>query len=300
VGQKHGKVRVEAEQLRAFVAGVRGEIIQGSSQDATARAVRRLLQAQLATAAFPLDCIETALDKMSDSPDALWNNPPLWEDYECAFLIRVFFWTPGFANQPHRHDEWTVTGVLHNALTFHTYLETASGLVVDRRIEASAGDVGYISSPCTHNVSNDTQGISVSLHVFSGVHAAESDGGDVYGEAQVSLKRAERARALGAFVELARCLDGPRRLSVLERIFGLGDPPVKLASAKAIAPLDPELAALRLGELAGLCSASVADELNRFARRLSGSSEQQRASLRGVIGPSNPAPRPIDGGGPVR
>jgi predicted metal-dependent enzyme (double-stranded beta helix superfamily) len=262
---------VEHEYFKAFVDGVRREIARRASEEDTARGVRGLLRECLTRGPFLLDCVEGAIDTMNGPPDPPWANPPICEDQEYAFSIRTFYWAPGFANRAHRHDEWTVTGVLHNALTFLTYADTPNGLVVERRIEALARDVGYIASPCIHNVSNDSQDISASLHVFSGVRPDDSQrrtqwyGEDVPAR---SARAGEMARALKAFVALARGIDHPRRLPVLERLFSLGDPPIKLLAAKAIAPLDGRLAAQRLSELAMLCSASVAEELNRLSHRL--------------------------------
>jgi hypothetical protein len=207
---------------------------------------------------------------MKGPPGSAWANPPLCEDDEFAFSIRLFFWPAGFANHPHRHDDWTVTGVFHNTLTFWTYADTPDGLVVERRIEALGADAGYISSPCIHNVSNESRQISVSLHVFSGTKTQTGGRGrsQWYGEAPAKSNQGDRPRALRAFVDAAACIEDSRRTAVLERLFGLAEPSIKLAAAKAIAHIDPRLAAERLDELASLCSDGVAADLLRLSERL--------------------------------
>jgi predicted metal-dependent enzyme (double-stranded beta helix superfamily) len=294
---------VERDQLNAFVGGVRHEIALGNSQEDTARSVRRLVREYLSSGPFLLDCIEGALDTMNGPLGSAWTNPPLGEDDELAFSIRLFFWPPGFANQPHRHDDWTVTGVFHNTLTFWTYGEAPQGLVVERRIEAFAADAGYISSPCIHNVSNESKQISVSLHVFSGAKTQTGGRGrsQWYGEAPAKSTQGDRLRALRAFVEAAARVDDPRRSAVLDRLFGLGDSSIKLAAAKAIARLDPALGAERLDELAALCSDGVAAELHRLSKRLRAAAEVSRepSSARGAASEAESAGR-WTAGGPLR
>ena len=63
-----------------------------------------------------------------------------------GYSIRIIYWPPGFQNTAHTHDFWTVTGVLHNALTFNTYKVKQdevkiSQLVIDKNIFAKQGEV---------------------------------------------------------------------------------------------------------------------------------------------------------------
>lgn len=272
---------------------------RGASQDSTARAVRSLLRRSLTSQPFRLDCAEVSLASMREAPGSPWHNPPLDEDDEFAFHLRLFFWSPGFANQAHRHDEWTVTGVVHNTLTFMTYAETPSGLEVERRIRAVAGEVGYISSPCIHNVANESDRASVSLHVFSGVKSTGAAHRLSQSDGAIPTRVPEtpnRHLALRSLIEVASLIESPRRLPILDRIFKLGDPAIKLAAAKAIAPLDPELGAERLYELATQCSAAVAEELRRLAERLRGRAEHPPERAGASAAEPSGAPHPAGSG----
>jgi predicted metal-dependent enzyme (double-stranded beta helix superfamily) len=120
------------------------------------------------------DCVERAVDAL-DPAQAKTRFPTIHRDDARRLRIRLFVWPPGFAEAPHRHDHWTVTGVLHNRLRFRTFrADTLQGdaLIVDKDIAAGPGDVGLICTPCVHDVVNPTTEPSLSLHLF---HKAADD-----------------------------------------------------------------------------------------------------------------------------
>jgi hypothetical protein len=266
--------------FQEFVDGVRARSAQSDDGGLVARRVRDWLRQALVSPRFAFDCIERVLATMGPAGTP-WRNLTIHDDDEGGYNVRVFYWAPGFANRPHQHacdgQSWTVTGVLHNALTFVTYEERGGQLVVDKRIESLGGDAGYIVTPCIHNVANETKSTSVSVHLFRGPKTASGRGYSTwYGGAPSPVIDAEgpnagsdhRERALSAFVSIAAKTDEARRLSILDRAFSLGSLPVKLAVAKALAPVSSSLAADKLEALAPLCPPHVARELERLGQNL--------------------------------
>ena len=246
---------------------VRAQILSHASAENTARAVRGELRHYLAQEDFKFECMCRALAQFERA--SKWENPPLWDD-ELGFDVRMFYWPPGFANQAHRHDDWTATGVFDNALTFLTYQETQGGLVVERRFQARAADAGYISSPCIHNVANDSAEPSISLHVFSGTRTATGRGRTHWHGLARSERRYGQGRdvALRALTRASTRFEPSRRLALLTRIFESGSPALKLVAAKAAAPVAPARAAQWLDELAPHCSVDTSAELARLSQRL--------------------------------
>lgn len=266
--------------FQEFVDGVRVRSAGSDDGAQVARRVREWLRQALVSPRFAFDCIERVLATMGPLGTP-WRNLTVHDDDEVGYNVRVFYWAPGFANRPHQHacdgHSWTVTGVLHNALTFLTYEEKDGQLAVERRIESLAGDAGYIVTPCIHNVANETKSTSVSVHLFRGPKTATGRGYSTwYGGAPSAAIDAEaagagsdhRERALSAFVSIAAKLDEERRLMVLDRAFSLGSLAVKLSVAKALARVNSDLAAEKLDVLAPLCPPHVARELERLGQNL--------------------------------
>lgn len=272
-----------------FVEQVGNELRTSTESGRAPRAVRNQLRAALSRPAFAVDCVDLVLGTMESQQEGRWRSPPIYDDEEHQYAVRLFYWPPGFENSPHRHEDWTVTGVMHNALRFRTYNEVQGDLVEDKRLECRAGDVGYIDTPCIHNVANKSERESISIHIFSGPKVTFTDSA---GEVETRRGRSawhrasaaqaagvpdqlggadfERARqrALTTFASLLSAADDPRRAALLERVFALGALPVKLSVVKALAVLDTTRAAVKARELAALCSADVGRELARIGDSL--------------------------------
>jgi len=271
-----------------FVEQVNNELQASAEPGRAPRAVRTQLRAALSRTGFAVDCVELVLGTM-ESMAGRWRSPPIYDDEKHQYAIRLFYWPPGFENSPHRHEDWTVTGVMHNALTFRTYNDVNGSLVEDKHLECRAGDVGYIDTPCIHNVANGSERESISIHIFSGAkitftdaageletrrgrsawHRASATEADRVPD-QVGGADFERARqrALSTFTSLLSGTSDPRRAALLERVFVLGALPVKLSVVKALAVADTARAAVKAHELAALCSADVGRELARIGDSL--------------------------------
>jgi quercetin dioxygenase-like cupin family protein len=270
-----------------FVEQVNNELRASAEPGRVPRAVRNQLRAALSRIGFAVDCVELVLGTM-ESKEGPWRSPPIYDDEKHQYAVRLFYWPPGFENSAHRHEDWTVTGVMHNALRFRTYNDVNGALVEDKRLDCRAGDVGYIDTPCIHNVANESERESISIHIFSGAKVTFTDpageletrrGRSAWHRAsaqvegapdQVGVAGFERARqrALSTFTSLLSGTADPRRAPLLERVFALGSLPLKFSVVKALAVADTARAAVKAHELAALCSADVGRELARIGDKL--------------------------------
>jgi hypothetical protein len=259
----------------ALVAAVGQRLQPELTQRDQVLAVRGLVSDALRVDGFVLDCVELVLDSMSDAT-VPWRNPPIFTDTEHNYSIRLVYWPPRYANNPHEHRSWTVTGNIHNRLDVLTYRWGVPGdidtLQVEKTLITRAGEVGYILPPCIHSVVNASDSVAASFHVFSGL--GESDGNDAgaedFGSTQTiwypsprkgEILRGARSRALLTTLDILVRIPGARSLALLDRIFQLGDARVQLASVKAMSRFDVGLAAERL---IGLSDSSTGDTRARF------------------------------------
>lgn len=245
---------------------------KAESVEALARGVRTALREHIVSPGFQLDCLERILSSPAlADPQLVWGNPPIHADTRLNYQFRVFFWPPGYGNSPHRHNTWSVTGVLHNQCSVFVYA-AASGpssdpesFVVDRRIVARAGEVGYLLPGCTHSVGNPGDSISATFHVFSDSREAKERHKDTiwYPARQPSsgVIKDGRYRALRGSVEMLAKIQGPRSLRLLDRIFRMGGPKTRLACVRAMTSIDPSLASSRCGEFYASLPASSHAEL---------------------------------------
>jgi hypothetical protein len=190
----------------------------------------------------------------------------------------VFHWVPGLTNTPHRHDYWTVTGVLHNNLHFHTFqlAPDQKTLIPDKTIDAWAGDVGYICTPCIHNVANPSRAPSLSLHIFN--HPGSAEGGVELVEfalegtqPQPGSRPVPTPTGVGREALLSVCAamlaqaPGVTIMPMLDRIFALGGARAKLAAVKAMCAIDPSHAAERARAMSGQIEGPLSDRLRRVS-----------------------------------
>jgi hypothetical protein len=156
-------------ELDRYIAQV-FEIIESNRGHAleTAKAVRGLTQRALASPEFIFGCAERIVTSMENSRRP-WRNPPLWQSAEPPLQLRVFYWPPGQTSDPHFHGQWTTTGVLHNEVFVETFDsdQDAEANRAAKSFSAKVGEVGYLMPPCIHRVSNPSNSLSATLHVFS-------------------------------------------------------------------------------------------------------------------------------------
>jgi predicted metal-dependent enzyme (double-stranded beta helix superfamily) len=268
--------------LNALIAAVDERVRSSQTERGRVMGTRAILVDALRREDFLLDCVECILVTMSRLL-AGWANPPLHANLELDYAIRLLYWPPHYENNPHQHNSWTVTGVLHNQIRVTTYdlCPGASpvGLSVAKSFECAAGEVGSILSPCIHSVSNPTPSVSVTLHVFSGLAA---NSGVSEGDEESDPKRTVWypsplkgrfhrdvvPRALTANLAILSRITGRRSTALLEKVFDLGDTRIKLASVKALCGRDVASAACRLAQLSELCPEPDRSRLSDLSHKL--------------------------------
>lgn len=243
---------------------------RAESVEALAREVRTALRAHIVSPGFRLDCLERMLSSPAlADPELLWGNPPIHADRRLNYQFRTFFWGPGYANSPHRHNTWSVTGVLHNQCSVFIYADGGPGsdpesFVLERQLVARAGEAGYLLPGCTHSVGNPGDSISATFHVFSvSREEKERDRDTVWYPARPPAAGVKngRYRALRGSTEMLAKIPSPRSLGLLDRILQIGGPRIRLACIKAMTAIDPSHALSRRGEFYALLPASSHEEL---------------------------------------
>lgn len=269
---------MKTEAFGAFVKRLEDVIESNADARTTVLAVREQLKAALQDPVFRVDCVERVIDTLE--PAYIGPRfPKIHRDAARAYSIFIFYWPPGTVNEPHRHDHWTVTGVMHNTLQFRTYRadeSAAAGLIPEKQFDAAAGDVGYICTPCIHNVANVSQVRSMSVHVFSHPQTARKalDFPDYRLETAIAKPAPDRMGApseslrddaLSTCAQMLGEVREPRTRGLLDRIFALGGLSAGLNSVKAMSTFDPLHATKKARELASRMTGPRAFELFRIS-----------------------------------
>lgn len=248
-------------ELDSFVQSINATLDQAPDVRSRTLAVRDLVVRALHSREFHLACIERLLDKIALG-DGVRLFTSLHFDRDRLYSVRMVFWRGGLVANPHRHDHWTVTGVMHNTLRFCVFELDACGALVPRpikQLDAAAGEVGYICTPCIHNVANLGEATAVSLHVFSHPRAGEAadtavfalpGGAPIAAAEDLVASAAVRDRALCDCTPLLGALGGDRARVALARIFQAGSHRTKLHAVRALLALDPATGAAKARELA--------------------------------------------------
>ncbi len=243
------------DRMESLDLGHRGDPILPPRDNV--RAVQALLRTGLEDADFFADCVELAMSRAAREEDP----PSVRRLGERGIALRFIYWSPGDDAGPHEHSSWTVTSVLHNALTVTTYEMEAA---YQRRVlepksvfDAAAGAVGHIYEHCIHNPENRTRRVSASLHLFNSNDQPkiEREAGPIPG---LGLRRREREtdrerqdpyvwgeRLARLHARMLGQRPSARSLALLERLFSAGDGLTRCLVACAIHGIDETLGARR-------------------------------------------------------
>lgn len=237
--------------LRRFIEGIDEDFLWPVADRAPA--VRRRLQAALATAPFRTDCARALLAQAASMPTPV----DFFRDDAGRYVLRVFCWPPAFGNAPHLHRSWTVAGILKGALLVRRSAQSAAQCLAAEPIAAVAGQAGMLVPPQFHCLRNDGDTVAISLHVFSR-DAPEEAGPD---------ERAPRAAAfdddeLVAITALALDSAGAQALDCVDAAF----------------PLVGLAAKLELMKLTLACDLDEGIRLGRSLCRLVGEADGRRLS----------------------
>ncbi len=243
-------------------------IIDANSRDEkqTALLVRRLTQGALSQEGFVLSCVKRIIAPMAESASQPWRNPPLFGSRDERISIRVFYWPPGFGNQPHLHDCWTVTAVLHNFILAETFRGATSVDDINpgqsQQFSAHTGMVGFLLPPCIHRLINTSDRESATFHVFCNTPSRKMSDGEPGTVLAADTSRtvgqssqptphygAARRRALSVVVQMLAAFKSVSPIDLLEQIFAVGENSIKLQVVKALASRAPAIAYQRSCEL---------------------------------------------------
>lgn len=150
--------------LTGFVSELSAELAEPGTAGREIEITRGHLREALADDAFVVDSMARQLELLKI---------PLRERTQrgirfarCPrFNVRPIYWPPHFSNTPHVHDTWTVGGVLLNEVEVSIY-ETLDDRQPVRSHRGREGEVGILDPPTVHQISNRTNDIAVTLHVF--------------------------------------------------------------------------------------------------------------------------------------
>jgi hypothetical protein len=240
-----------SERFEDLVEEVDSAHCTANSVEALARSARDALARRIKARDFRLDCVERIVNSVASNAVLRGGGPDLHVNERLNYRFKVFFWDPGFVSAPHQHNTWGITGVLHNGSSVLLY-----------RKEDGPGEVGYLVPPCIHSVGNPGDSISATFHLFSDSADEELRPNDTIwypkpgGKAPAGKK--PRYGVLRGSAEMLARIDDARSLRLLERIFSLGGPHIKLICVKAMAAIDPQRTASRRNEF----HASLPDNLH--------------------------------------
>ncbi|MBU0583083.1 MAG: hypothetical protein KKB66_11275 [Alphaproteobacteria bacterium] len=245
-----------------------GSVIERATGDSTVICdqVRPIVRDAVIDQDFVIACVEhTAL--AFERQD--FSNPPIVDDEEREFSIRLIPWPKSVSNHPHRHDHWTVTAVMAGRLRFEIYEERSGNLSLQRAILAQRGEAGAIVPPCIHRVVNENDGPSLSLHVFSGKRALQAHaerrpyqrGQTVWYGAPDSQKPTVLDLVYGLLSTLSQ-IEPAMAIPPLRRLCRRGPANCRMAAIKALALLD-----LGAAKDEAMNLANVLDDQNALALR---------------------------------
>ena len=240
----------------AFLDEVSARLPLDTSPPWRARTVRDILSAYITDSEFVMDCISISLARMSSGVSDF--DYRLFQGMlaDTFVQIRIHSWTPGEWNDPHQHtgDDWTATGVFHGKLRFCTYALNAAGeleaadyddaalghvqLEQVKRIDAEAGQVGFIGEDCIHNIENTSDDPAISFHFFTVKEPGRPSETTVFTHPvrgpQSCVNSQDHLLCTYASLLDNRRYSGPRSRELLEDIVRIGGDGPKRAALKAL------------------------------------------------------------------
>ena len=231
-----GGVPAMRATLEQFIAGVnRDHTLPAPNRP---DAVRKRLQAALASSEFYVDCARVLLDQFVSNPGGRF----LFVDPHGRYTLQVFCWPAGFGNDPHRHDAWTVSGAMMNSLLVFRSAVSAADCLASEPLAAAPGQAGALVPPqfhCLRNIGNET---AVTFHVFSLDDAA----GTLDLEGRSTLAPRFDDDDVLAIARMAATKGGAAAADCVRTAFSAVGHAAKLELVKLMIRLDP-LAALDMG-----------------------------------------------------
>ncbi|MDB5398345.1 MAG: hypothetical protein JWQ55_363 [Rhodopila sp.] len=151
------------------MGAVFNEFIAGLNEDfdlhvvARPNAVRDRLQRAIASTDFRAQCARMLLEQH------VWASQvrQFFVDPRQRYSLQIFCWPPGFGNDPHCHETWTVAGVMAGSLLVFRSATSAADCRASAPILARTGEAGVLIPPQFHCLRNDGDETAITFHLFS-------------------------------------------------------------------------------------------------------------------------------------
>ena len=241
-------------KFAGLVNRINSAIVDHALVDDVVSGVRRAVTDVIADAGFVLECIERLVAHAEQhAVDGVYL--PLHIEAAHCWCVKVFLWPPLFANTPHQHNTWSVSGILYNQLEVALYRREGDQHAPQawHRFLAQRGQTGYLKPPCIHALGNPDPAVpSVTLHVFQQSPTLQQRAYDTqWFDEQYDADHVNAALQIGSELQAALLLlqSYPAAVAVplLQRIAAVGDTKVQLAAFKQLVQHDLG-AALACGE----------------------------------------------------
>ena len=165
-----------------------------------------------------------------------------------SFALRLFYWGPDQSVNPHEHDLWTVGGILLNEVEVSIYDNMGDATPV-RRYLGHEGDVGVLDPPTVHQLTNRTDELAVTIHLFgnetgSNEAAPESDGAAPDGhrskptkiDLQNDYRKGLRQRTESSIVAILAARPSEHSMKILRAVARIGSDKTKSAGNRGKSP----------------------------------------------------------------
>lgn len=133
-----------------------------SCQDVVNRGIKIMQQLISNQQLIDNDWLEQIMDGQVDNT--------VYRSDKNKFIVQIFPWFPGSNTPVHDHETWGLMGIYRNSLKVAEYTYDKNHNVINQTNDyvAKQGDVCYLIPPDeeTHQISNITNDISVSIHVY--------------------------------------------------------------------------------------------------------------------------------------
>ncbi|MBJ9739618.1 hypothetical protein I5523_08180 [Acinetobacter oleivorans] len=205
--------------------------------------VRETVAEAVVDQVFIRECVDYTLRNV-DNFMITGNYSPLYVDSKNNWRMALFLWNPKSENEPHQHNTWSVSGVVHNQLEVKLFDKKDGNVIEKSVLHAQEGQTGYLIPPCIHALRNPSEkNFTVTLHVFCDSELIEQRNYDTiwFGENDPRINPNPKSRVVRDLMscllligKLATAIQFP----LLEKVFFLGNVSVKLAVYKRMVVLD--------------------------------------------------------------
>ncbi|OKP02824.1 hypothetical protein [Xenorhabdus thuongxuanensis] len=258
-----------------FAKRINYEITSAQSMFDMINNIRNIMSVAITDELFLNDCINELIENIKNTIN-INEIKPLYVDHNNKWRMNIFLWNPKSENQPHQHNTWSVSGVMHNKIKIKIYKKTNEELSVIDELIAIEGKTGYLIPPCIHALGNpDLSEYSITLHVFCDSELRKDKNGDTIWLGK-NDPRDNIDHSIVVLRNLTSCLLLTDKLSpnfkfnILEKIFPLGTPSIKLQSYKKMIRLDISKAEKYSSQLESVLSGDILIRVKEINAKLHG------------------------------